>query len=82
MRFCHLDLTIVHFSTLHTRLFIYSISVGQLLFVLPKFYSVNPEDRPKIAAPVVAITIGNIFTADSLVNNPIRIESNIRQVCH
>ena len=62
-----LDLTIVHFR----------------YCILVYFYSVSPEDRPRIAAPVVAVTIDNAsHLADSLVNNPIRIEFNIRQVCH
>ena len=63
----------------------YSFILAQLdnRFCLSKFYSVSPEDRPRIAAPVVAITIENAsHFADSLVNNPIRIEFNIRQVCH
>ena len=43
---------------------------------------VRPEDHPIIAAPVVAIAIEKSSQlADSLVDNPIRIEFNVNQVC-
>ena len=43
--------------------------------------SVKPDDRPRIAAPVVAIAIEEPYQlADSLADNPVRIKFEVNQV--